>query len=68
MPPRRSRKRKASERRVPEARGSFFSINSLIDRRATSLGVEYLVHWEGYTVEEATWEPIENLPQGLVDD
>ena len=42
----------------------------MIDRRKGKKGMEYKVRWKGYTNEDDTWEPIENLQnaKAKVDD
>jgi hypothetical protein len=45
-------------------------VESVLDRRMQRGKVQYLVHWEGYTSHEDTWEPKENLEnaQDMISD
>lgn len=44
--------------------GDFYEPESvLIHRNHKKNGLEYLVKWKGYSEDEATWEPSENLEQ-----
>lgn len=39
-----------------------FYVEAIIDKRINLKGqVEYLIKWEDYAIEDATWEPIENI-------
>lgn len=39
-----------------------YSVEKILDRREKKSGVvEYLIKWEGYSHEENTWEPVDNL-------
>ena len=35
-----------------------FAIEEIIGERKTSCGKEFLVKWLGFSLEEATWEPL----------
>jgi hypothetical protein len=37
--------------------GGTYEIKRILDQRIQHGKQEYLVHWKGYPVEEATWEP-----------
>ena len=39
----------------------FYEIEQILDSRTRNRKVEYLVHWKGYSPDERTWEPFENL-------
>ena len=39
----------------------FFHVEQILSKRIQNRRPEYLIKWEGYGTEEATWEPIKNL-------
>ena len=43
------------------AEGEFYNIEKIIGRRMSKGKLEYKIKWEGYSMDECTWEPIENL-------
>ncbi|XP_055709660.1 chromobox protein homolog 1-like isoform X2 [Phlebotomus papatasi] len=46
-----------------------YQVESIIDRRVKKGRVEYYIKWEGYSSEENTWEPIDNLDcQELIEE
>ena len=38
-----------------------FTVRAILDRHGEGAGAQYLVHWDGYTRDEATWEPAAHL-------
>ena len=38
-----------------------WDVESILKKRRRGRRIEYLVKWQGYPLEEATWEPLENL-------
>ena len=38
-----------------------YTIKQILDSRFSHGRAEYLVDWEGYSVAERTWEPLENV-------
>ena len=65
---RRSRKSKKSKK----AHNPQFEVERIIDERIDPItgSASYLVKWEGYPVEESTWEPLDHLQScsKLVDE
>ena len=41
--------------------GEEWMVEAILERRAGSAGIEYLVKWQGWTEEHNTWEPEANL-------
>lgn len=41
----------------PPSKATEYEIQKVIGMRQASSGREYLVHWVGYTIDEATWVP-----------
>lgn len=42
---------------IKKDKTGMFNVQEIIDRKKSGQGYMYRVHWEGYPVEEATWEP-----------
>jgi hypothetical protein len=38
-----------------------YEVHKILSERGTGHSVEYLVRWEGYGLEDDTWEPVKNL-------
>ena len=49
--------------------GEFYNIEKILDRRKVNGKFEYKIKWEGYPMNQSTWEPMKNLEtaQELVD-
>ena len=39
----------------------YYNVESILEKKKVGKKTYYLVKWEGYSKEEATWEPITNL-------
>ncbi len=50
--------------------GEFYNIEKILDRRKVHGKYEYKIKWEGYSMNECTWEPMKNLESAkeLVDE
>ena len=48
----------------------FYNIEKILDRRKINGKLEYKIKWEGYPMNQSTWEPMENLitAKELVDE
>ena len=49
---------------------SFYIVEKILDRRKINGKFEYKIKWEGYPMNQSTWEPMENLEtvKGLVEE
>ena len=47
--------------RPPADENGEFKVEDILDHKTTGRGLLYLVKWKGYSVFEATWEPVSNL-------
>ena len=48
----------------------FYNIEKILDRRKINGKLEYKIKWDGYPMNQSTWEPMENLitAKELVDE
>ena len=61
-PPRRRGRPRTSERRAPAEKDEEHTVHAVMRHRVDPNGVrEYFIKWEGFPVEEGTWETAENL-------
>ena len=44
---------------------SIYNIEKILDRRLVNDKYEYKIKWEGYPLEQSTWEPIKNLENAI---
>ena len=44
-----------------EIEGEYYVVYKILDHHDTVFGRNYLIHWQGYTKAQATWEPASNL-------
>jgi hypothetical protein len=44
-----------------------FAIKKLIDKRTRGNRTEYLVHWRGYPINQASWQFKSKLPRSFVE-
>lgn len=38
-----------------------YEVEKILEKRLVGKRLQYLVKWEGYGIEQATWEPVSNL-------
>ena len=41
--------------------GEYYNIEKILDRRKVNGKFEYKIKWEGYPMNQSTWEPMKNL-------
>lgn len=48
----------------------FYSVEKIIDKRKYKGKIQYKVKWEGYSIDECTWEPLNHLEnvKDLIED
>ena len=48
----------------------YYDVEKILDRRKINGKYEYKIKWEGYPIDESTWEPLKNLKHAkeLVDE
>jgi hypothetical protein len=56
-----NRRPAAADRRARQPSPQRYQVQALLQRRGRGPSREYLVHWEGYPANEATWEPLRHL-------
>uniref|UniRef100_A0AC35TVY1 Chromo domain-containing protein n=1 Tax=Rhabditophanes sp. KR3021 TaxID=114890 RepID=A0AC35TVY1_9BILA len=56
----------SSRQSSSESDTNRYEIDRIGDRRWTKRGYEYEIFWRGYTDEECTWEPKENISEEIV--
>ena len=44
---------------------NLYLIEKILDRRKANNRLEYKIKWEGYPMNQSTWEPIENLKTAI---
>ena len=45
---------------------SDFLVKDIIDSKIEGDQILYLVHWDGYSHEDDTWEPAQNISSALI--
>ena len=40
---------------------TFYNVEKILDRKKINGQYEYKIKWEGYPMNESTWEPMKNL-------
>ena len=55
---------------IKEEDDRLYIVEKILDKKKEGNKVKYLVKWEGYPIEQSTWEPEYNLQyvQGLIDE
>ena len=48
----------------------YYNIEKILDRKKVNGKIHYKIKWEGYPMDQCTWEPLENLEnvKALVDE
>lgn len=64
------RRKKEKKQKLSQFGDSVYAAEKLIDRRKKKNGkIEYLVKWRGYSLKEASWEPLINIiDDRLIED
>ena len=58
---------KAIKKTANKKQDDVYEVECVVGDRVVDGETQYLVIWVGYTVEEATWEPEENVSEALID-
>lgn len=57
-----------NEKQPPKEAIDKYIIENIINKKVKNKKVYYLVKWKDYDINEATWEPKENIPENIIKD
>ena len=49
-----------------EDREQAWEVQEIMDSKRYQGKIKYLIHWKGYTHDNDTWEPLENLKDAII--
>ena len=46
----------------------LWNVESVLDERVRAGKTQLHIKWEGFSLKDATWEPLENIPPSVIEE